>query len=86
MSAHRLGSDPDQPRDYPDGRPLADQPQWRQDFPTDVAEDDYVGRREVHQVSGPEPVALRRRSMLDRRGESGPQTWSLSGAVHRPPG
>ena len=38
--------DPDRPRDYPDGRPLADQPQWRRDFPTDVPEDNYVGRRE----------------------------------------
>ena len=36
----------DEPRDYPDGRPLAEQPQWRQDFPTDVPEDDYVSRRE----------------------------------------
>lgn len=31
----------------PDGRPLAEQPKWRQDFPIDVAEDDYVARREL---------------------------------------
>ena len=36
----------DQPRDYPDGRPLAEQPPWRRDFPTDVPEDDHVSRRE----------------------------------------
>lgn len=36
----------DQPRDYPDGRPLTDQPQWRRDFPTDVPEDSYIARRE----------------------------------------
>jgi Rieske Fe-S protein len=33
-------------REYPDGRPPAQQPQWRHDFPTDVPEDDQVGRRE----------------------------------------
>ena len=31
---------------YPDRRPLPDQPHWRQDFPTDVPEDDHVARRE----------------------------------------
>ncbi|MEO7794080.1 MAG: Rieske (2Fe-2S) protein [Thermoanaerobaculia bacterium] len=30
----------------PDGRPLADQPRWRQDFPIDVVQDEYVARRE----------------------------------------
>lgn len=33
-------------RTYPDGRPLAEQPQWRQDFPTDVPEDQGMARRE----------------------------------------
>ena len=33
-------------RDYPDRRPLPEQPHWRQDFPTDVPEDDLVHRRE----------------------------------------
>jgi Rieske Fe-S protein len=33
-------------RDYPDGRPLARQPQWQQDFATDVPADDQVSRRE----------------------------------------
>ncbi len=31
---------------YPDGRPLAEQPRWRQDFPTDIPEDDALARRE----------------------------------------
>ena len=30
----------------PDGRPLSEQPCWRQDFPIDTAEDDYVSRRD----------------------------------------
>jgi nitrite reductase/ring-hydroxylating ferredoxin subunit len=33
-------------RVYPDGRPLSEQPAWRQDFPTDIAEDDVHARRE----------------------------------------
>ena len=33
-------------RTYADGRPLAEQPQWCQDFPTDVPEDQGVARRE----------------------------------------
>jgi len=31
----------------PDGRPLADQPKWRRDFPIDWAEDEYVSRRDL---------------------------------------
>ena len=31
----------------PDGRPLTEQPQWRQDFPIDLAQDEYVSRREL---------------------------------------
>lgn len=31
----------------PDGRPHAQQPKWRRDFPIDWAEDDYVSRREL---------------------------------------
>jgi Rieske Fe-S protein len=31
----------------PDGRALEAQPRWRRDFPIDVAEDDYVSRREL---------------------------------------
>jgi Rieske Fe-S protein len=31
----------------PDGRAMADQPRWRQDFPIDAAQDDYISRREL---------------------------------------
>ena len=30
----------------PDGRPLEDQPAWRQDFPIDWPQDQYVERRD----------------------------------------
>ena len=33
-------------REFPDGRPLSGQPRWRQDFPTDIPEDDALARRE----------------------------------------
>src|SRR5262245_55464197 len=36
----------EQDRDHPDGRPLSEQPRWRQDFPMDTAEDDVLARRE----------------------------------------
>jgi len=36
----------EQDRAYPDGRPLSEQPRWRQDFPTDIPEDDTLARRE----------------------------------------
>ncbi len=36
----------EQERDYPDGRPLPEQPRWRQDFPTDIPDDDVLARRE----------------------------------------
>src|SRR5437588_2394879 len=39
-------SQTDQDRDYPDGRPLSEQPRWRQDFPTDIPADDALARRE----------------------------------------
>ena len=31
----------------PDGRPWAEQPKWRRDFPIDQAQDEYVSRREL---------------------------------------
>src|SRR5262245_35936385 len=37
-------SEPD--RTFPDDRPLSEQPRWRQDFPTDMAADDALSRRE----------------------------------------
>jgi hypothetical protein len=30
----------------PDGRPLAEQPEWRRDFPIDTPQDNYVARRD----------------------------------------
>lgn len=40
----------DQDRDYlsdsPDGKKHVEQPQWRQDFPVDVPQDNYISRRE----------------------------------------
>jgi nitrite reductase/ring-hydroxylating ferredoxin subunit len=38
--------DPEQVTRAPDGRPLDEQPAWRQDFPIDRPEDRYVERRE----------------------------------------
>ncbi len=31
----------------PDGRPAAEQPKWRRDFPIDWAQDEYVSRRDL---------------------------------------
>lgn len=41
------GRDPEHGTVPPDGRPAADQPKWRRDFPIDWAQDDYVSRREL---------------------------------------
>jgi nitrite reductase/ring-hydroxylating ferredoxin subunit len=41
-----MNSPGEDPREYPDRRPLPLQPIWRRDFPTDVPEDDHVARRE----------------------------------------
>jgi Rieske Fe-S protein len=42
-----MGRTPNEPgREFPDGRPLEQQPRWRQDFPTDIPEDDALARRE----------------------------------------
>lgn len=38
--------EPDELTIPPDGRPAAEQPQWRRDFPIDVPQDQYVARRE----------------------------------------
>src|SRR5262245_36518128 len=39
-----------QDRSFPDDRPLAQQPRWRQDFPTDIPADDVLSRREFTKV------------------------------------
>jgi len=38
--------DTDQITRPPDGRPVAEQPRWRQDFPIDLPHDQYVARRD----------------------------------------
>lgn len=38
--------DPEELTLPPDGRPAAEQPKWRRDFPIDVPQDQYVARRE----------------------------------------
>ena len=40
------GRDRDQLTVAPDGRPEADQPRWRQDFPIDWPQDEYIARRD----------------------------------------
>lgn len=39
--------DPDDVTVAPDGRPMGEQPQWRQDFPIDWPQDQYVARRDL---------------------------------------
>lgn len=41
-----MKTDPDEMTVAPDGRPMAEQPAWRQDFPIDWPQDHYVARRE----------------------------------------
>ncbi len=38
--------DPEQISTPPDNQPLESQPEWRQDFPIDVPQDNYVARRD----------------------------------------
>ena len=38
--------DPERVTIPPDGRPLAEQPRWRQDFPIHAPDDEYVSRRD----------------------------------------
>lgn len=39
--------DLDRPTVAPDGKPLGQQPKWRQDFPIDWSQDEYVSRRDL---------------------------------------
>lgn len=34
------------PQAFPDGKPEHEQPKWRQDFPVETAQDEYVSRRD----------------------------------------
>ena len=40
-------SDPEQISTPPDGKPAEEQPKWRQDFPIDWPQDEYVSRRDL---------------------------------------
>jgi len=42
-----MPKDPERLTVYPDGRPPAEQPKWRRDFPIDWPQDEYVSRREL---------------------------------------
>jgi Rieske Fe-S protein len=46
------GRDDEQRTVAPDGRPAAEQPAWRRDFPIDVPQDDYVARRDFAKFLG----------------------------------
>ncbi|HET6567353.1 MAG TPA: Rieske (2Fe-2S) protein [Rhodothermales bacterium] len=46
-SAYRTPTDVERPTLPPDGRPLAEQPKWRRDFPIDWPQDEYVSRRDL---------------------------------------
>lgn len=70
-----MRSDPDELTIAPDGRPLAEQPKWRRDFPIDVPEDQYVARREFTKflaltslafVAGQLSILVK--TLFDRRG------------------
>ena len=60
----------------PDGRPLSEQPAWRQDFPIDWPQDEYVERRDFVKFLTLTSLALR--GHLDRR-----QAVSRAGASAR---
>lgn len=58
----------------PDGRPAADQPAWRHDFPIDWPQDNYVARRDFTKFLGVTSLAfvvgqfwIGLKSLLDRR-------------------
>lgn len=46
MSIESPPSQGDRARRFPDGRPEAQQPPWRHDFPIDAPQDNYVARRD----------------------------------------
>lgn len=46
-SAYNAPRDIERSTVAPDGRSLADQPRWRQDFPIDWPQDEYVSRRDL---------------------------------------
>src|SRR5262249_39095128 len=66
----------------PDSRPPDEQPRWRQDFPINTAEDNYVARRDFTKfmvlisasfVAGQGWIALKTLSTGEARGRHGPR-------------
>ena len=53
----------------PDGRPMAEQPAWRRDFPIDLPQDQYVARRDFTRFMMMTSVAFARRPGAPRRAE-----------------
>lgn len=97
MADPKTGTD-DEPRDptaitvAPDGRPLAEQPQWRQDFPVDWPDDHYVARRDFTKflvltsgafVAGQAWIAVQN---LVRRREPPPRRARIASLHEVPPG
>ena len=83
--------DADQRSPAPDGRPAEDQPAWRDDFPIDWPQDQYVARREftkfmvltslafvAGQICIGNPSAIAARSFPYRLATSGPPSCSIS--------
>lgn len=75
----------------PDGRPLEEQPRWRQDFPVDWSRDEYVSRRDLVKfivltstafAVGQVWIAAR---SLSRRRERGPAAGTAIAAVDELP-
>jgi nitrite reductase/ring-hydroxylating ferredoxin subunit len=75
----------------PDGRPSREQPRWRQDFPVDWSQDEYVSRRDLVKfmvltsaafVVGQVWIAAR---SLSRRGGTPPQPGTAIAAVDELP-
>ena len=68
----------------PDGRPLAEQPLWRQDFPIDTPQYQYVARRDFTKFLGLISLAFAIGQGLQARddepfryGEAGPFEYDL---------
>lgn len=85
--------DVDAPPVAPDGRPHAEQPKWRRDFPIDWAEDEYVSRRDLVKFIVLTSAALAAGqslivvdSLLSRRGGRSPAPMPIAGRDELPVG
>ena len=76
----------------PDGRPLSEQPRWRQDFPIDTDQDNYVARRDFTKFLVLTSAAFATGQLaigaqgLVRRGEPAPAPLAIVAAAHLPVG